>query len=153
MREAYERGRLGLEAALLVETGVLGLVSFCWLIVRAGLRTFRRLRSDRAGNFVLVQSLILAFLLAAVLALATEQGIEVELVMLAGIVVNDAIVKIDYTNQVRRSGKSVREAILAALREASGVRARAARILGMGRTTLWRKMKEHGIEVEEGPTG
>ena len=38
------------------------------------------------------------------------------MVMLAGIVVNDAIVKIDYTNQVRRSGKSVREAILAASR-------------------------------------
>lgn len=38
------------------------------------------------------------------------------MVMLAGIVVNDAIVKIDYTNQMRRSGKSVREAILAASR-------------------------------------
>ncbi len=42
-----------------------------------------------------------------------------------------------------------REAILSALREAGGVRSRAARILGMGRTTLWRKMKEYGIEVEE----
>jgi len=42
-----------------------------------------------------------------------------------------------------------REAILSALREAGGIRSRAARILGMGRTTLWRKMKEYGIEVEE----
>jgi two-component system response regulator HydG len=42
-----------------------------------------------------------------------------------------------------------REAILSALQEAGGVRSRAARILGMGRTTLWRKMKEYGIEVEE----
>jgi transcriptional regulator of acetoin/glycerol metabolism len=41
-----------------------------------------------------------------------------------------------------------REAILAALTEAEGVRSRAARILGMGRTTLWRKMREYGIEIE-----
>jgi len=41
------------------------------------------------------------------------------------------------------------EAILAALREAGGVRARAADLLGMGRTTLWRKMKEYGIQVQE----
>jgi DNA-binding NtrC family response regulator len=47
------------------------------------------------------------------------------------------------------SPESERDAILAALTEAGGVRARAARILGMGRTTLWRKMREHGIEVEE----
>ncbi|MCG2816351.1 MAG: efflux RND transporter permease subunit, partial [Candidatus Aminicenantes bacterium] len=42
------------------------------------------------------------------------------MVMLAGIVVNDAIVKIDYTNRMRREGKTVREAIL----EASRVRLR-----------------------------
>ncbi|MGW8266496.1 MAG: sigma-54-dependent transcriptional regulator [Longimicrobiales bacterium] len=42
-----------------------------------------------------------------------------------------------------------RETILAALDEAAGVRSRAARILGMGRTTLWRKMKEYGIEMPE----
>jgi two-component system response regulator HydG len=41
-----------------------------------------------------------------------------------------------------------REAILAALKEAGGVRSRAARILGMGRTTLWRKMNQYGIELE-----
>jgi len=42
------------------------------------------------------------------------------MVVLAGIVVNDAIVKIDYTNQLRKRGMIVREAIL----EASRVRLR-----------------------------
>ena len=42
------------------------------------------------------------------------------MVVLAGIVVNDAIVKIDYTNQLRKRGLAVREAIL----EASRVRLR-----------------------------
>ena len=42
-----------------------------------------------------------------------------------------------------------REAILSALEEAGGVRTEAARILGMGRTTLWRKLKEYGIQSEE----
>jgi HAE1 family hydrophobic/amphiphilic exporter-1 len=42
------------------------------------------------------------------------------MVMLAGIVVNDAIVKIDYTNQMRKQGLALREAIL----EASRVRLR-----------------------------
>jgi len=42
------------------------------------------------------------------------------MVVLAGIVVNDAIVKIDYTNQLRRQGLALREAIL----EASRVRLR-----------------------------
>jgi DNA-binding NtrC family response regulator len=39
-----------------------------------------------------------------------------------------------------------RNNILAALEEAGGVRTKAARLLGMGRTTLWRKLKEYGIE-------
>jgi DNA-binding NtrC family response regulator len=47
------------------------------------------------------------------------------------------------------SASEERETILAALAEAGGVKSRAARILGMGRTTLWRKMKEYGIAVEE----
>jgi len=42
-----------------------------------------------------------------------------------------------------------REAIVTALEDAKGVRTKAAQILGMGRTTLWRKLKEYGIEVEE----
>jgi transcriptional regulator with PAS, ATPase and Fis domain len=36
-----------------------------------------------------------------------------------------------------------RSAILAALEEAGGSRSRAAEILGMGRTTLWRKLKQY----------
>lgn len=38
-----------------------------------------------------------------------------------------------------------KETILRALRDADGNQTRAARALGMGRNTLWRKMKKHGI--------
>ena len=38
-----------------------------------------------------------------------------------------------------------RAAIQAALEESNGVRARAAELLGMSRTTLWRKMREYGL--------
>ena len=38
-----------------------------------------------------------------------------------------------------------REAIKAALEEANGNRTRAAAALGMGRTTLWQKLKEYGL--------
>jgi DNA-binding NtrC family response regulator len=40
-----------------------------------------------------------------------------------------------------------RARILAALDAAHGVRARAAEILGMGRTTLWRKLRQLGLEA------
>jgi DNA-binding NtrC family response regulator len=43
-----------------------------------------------------------------------------------------------------------RAAILSALQQAGGVRARAAEILGMGRTTLWRKMRAYGLDSEAG---
>jgi two-component system response regulator HydG len=46
--------------------------------------------------------------------------------------------------QARDPG-SEKDAILAALEEASGNRTRAAAALGMGRTTLWQKLKEYGI--------
>jgi transcriptional regulator of acetoin/glycerol metabolism len=39
-----------------------------------------------------------------------------------------------------------REAIRKALREADGNRTRAAAALGMGRTTLWQKLKAYGLE-------
>jgi len=38
-----------------------------------------------------------------------------------------------------------REQILAALRKSRGRKGRAAELLGMSRTTLWRKMREHGF--------
>jgi len=50
------------------------------------------------------------------------------------------------------SPEGEKEAILAALSDTGGARSQAAALLGMGRTTLWRKMKEYGIEVgEDGP--
>jgi DNA-binding NtrC family response regulator len=51
--------------------------------------------------------------------------------------------------RARAGDADERAAIVAALEKAEGVRARAAEILGMGRTTLWRKMKKYGLEVEE----
>jgi transcriptional regulator of acetoin/glycerol metabolism len=42
-----------------------------------------------------------------------------------------------------------RNAILAALEQADGSRSRAADILGMGRTTLWRKLKQYPSAAEE----
>jgi transcriptional regulator with PAS, ATPase and Fis domain len=44
------------------------------------------------------------------------------------------------------SQEGEKEAIQEALRQADGVRTRAAELLGMGRTTLWRKMKDYGLE-------
>jgi DNA-binding NtrC family response regulator len=46
-------------------------------------------------------------------------------------------------------GDDERSAIVAALHEAEGSRTRAAELLGMGRTTLWRKMKAYGIDLED----
>jgi DNA-binding NtrC family response regulator len=42
-----------------------------------------------------------------------------------------------------------REAIRTALEEANGNRTRAAAALGMGRTTLWQKLKEYGLDRGE----
>ena len=39
-----------------------------------------------------------------------------------------------------------REAIQQALQAAEGNQTRAAKALGMGRNTLWRKMKKYGID-------
>lgn len=44
--------------------------------------------------------------------------------------------------------ESEREAIVAALKEADGSRSRAADLLGMSRTTLWRRMREFGLGEE-----
>jgi DNA-binding NtrC family response regulator len=50
--------------------------------------------------------------------------------------------------RARGSEAEERRTVEAALAEAGGVRTRAAEILGMSRTTLWRKMREYGLEVE-----
>jgi two-component system response regulator HydG len=55
-------------------------------------------------------------------------------------------VEADVRYQANISGEDERGVILAALEEAEGSRTRAAEILGMGRTTLWRKLKSYGIE-------
>lgn len=44
--------------------------------------------------------------------------------------------------------KSERDRILEALAQANYRRTKAARLLGMDRSTLWRKLKKHGIAVE-----
>jgi DNA-binding NtrC family response regulator len=49
-----------------------------------------------------------------------------------------------------RAPDDERAAIQAALDEAGGVRARAAELLGMGRTTLWRKLKQYGLDDRSG---
>ncbi len=46
---------------------------------------------------------------------------------------------------VAPDAQAEREAIMRALEEADGNRTRAAAALGMGRTTLWQKLKAHGI--------
>jgi DNA-binding NtrC family response regulator len=44
------------------------------------------------------------------------------------------------------AGEDEREAVMAALRQAGGIKSRAAELLGMSRTTLWRKIREYGLE-------
>lgn len=51
--------------------------------------------------------------------------------------------------QTARSGADERAAIEAALEEADGVRAQAAQLLGMSRTTLWRKIRAYELEPVE----
>lgn len=57
-------------------------------------------------------------------------------------------VEADVRYRAKISGGDERSAILAALEEAEGSRTRAAEILGMGRTTLWRKLKSYGIKPD-----
>ena len=47
-----------------------------------------------------------------------------------------------------RSADDERDAIVAALEQTDGAIARAAELLGMGRTTLWRKLKQYGLTNE-----
>lgn len=60
------------------------------------------------------------------------------------------------TGAARYRGSSAEEermAIEAALTETHGVLARAAELLGMGRTTLWRKLRAYGLEATVGEGG
>ena len=47
-----------------------------------------------------------------------------------------------------RSGDDERDAIVAALEQTDGAVTRAAELLGMGRTTLWRKLKQYGLTTD-----
>ncbi len=64
----------------------------------------------------------------------------------------------DITTVIQQGGESLteagpqsldRESLLKALESSGWNRSRAARRLGVNRTTIWRKMKEYGIEVPE----
>ncbi|MEP6835069.1 MAG: sigma-54 dependent transcriptional regulator [Gemmatimonas sp.] len=64
----------------------------------------------------------------------------------------------DLTNLAPRyqadlSDEGERQAILLTLAETGGALARSAELLGMGRTTLWRKLKGYGISVAGPPPG
>ena len=47
--------------------------------------------------------------------------------------------------RTEQSANDERDAIVAALEQTDGALARAAELLGMGRTTLWRKLKQYGL--------
>ena len=57
----------------------------------------------------------------------------------------------DADDRYRQRGDdaSEKDRILEALARADGIRVRAAELLGMGRTTLWRKMRDYGIDAPE----
>ena len=54
----------------------------------------------------------------------------------------------DARYRATRSADDERDAIVAALEQTDGAIARAAELLGMGRTTLWRKLKQYGLTSE-----
>jgi len=49
----------------------------------------------------------------------------------------------------RQGAGDEREQLLAALQQAHGNKSEAARLLGVSRVTLWKRLKAHGIEVEK----
>ncbi len=59
----------------------------------------------------------------------------------------DAFVGGSATRLTRTLAETERDYVLAVLKTADGNKTRAAKILGIGNTTLWRKLKEWGTEV------
>jgi HAE1 family hydrophobic/amphiphilic exporter-1 len=92
--------------------------------------------------FTILMAVPLALVGAVLALLGTNEGLNtmslIGIVILVGIVVNDAIVKVDFINQARRGGMGVREAIL----EAGRVRLRpilmttATTVLGLAPMAL-----------------
>jgi len=64
-----------------------------------------------------------------------------------------AAARLEPRYRAENSPDDERAAIVDALERADGIRSRAAELLGMGRTTLWRKMKQYGLETDEEPEG
>lgn len=71
----------------------------------------------------------------------------------------EPVVPVAAMNSEEESGESLawsvveRKMILDALVKANGRRTRAAQLLGWGRSTLWRKMKQYGIATADGESG
>ncbi|HLW79694.1 MAG TPA: helix-turn-helix domain-containing protein, partial [Terriglobia bacterium] len=86
--------------------------------------------------------------------LAMAAGPEIEVVDLpANVVYSDSAS--EWSGEADQAGRSVtsldqleRQAILHALKAANGDRQRAAKLLGIGKTTIYRKLKEY--ELAEG---
>jgi len=53
------------------------------------------------------------------------------------------------SGESRRRADDNREKLLAALQQARGNKSDAARLLGISRVTLWKRLKAHGIDVEK----
>jgi DNA-binding NtrC family response regulator len=60
----------------------------------------------------------------------------------------DRVTAEDARYHARTTEAEERRMVQAALEATGGIRSRAAAMLGMSRTTLWRKMKEHGLDAE-----
>ena len=66
--------------------------------------------------------------------------------MCAGALLNARLGTLVYGAREPETGEEERERILEALRASGGKKARAAALLRMDRTTLWRKLRKYGIE-------
>ena len=80
-----------------------------------------------------------------------ENAIERAVNLACGPVLSEADLPASVTLQAQTRGRSVgtdeRERLLSALEQSRWNQSRAASRLGMSRTTLWRKMREHQINA------